>query len=65
MGELKKARLAVTEKMIDAFATCGSVDDLVSRVEELKHLSITRTVIGTPMGPEPAKAVRSIANALL
>ena len=65
VGELKKARAAVTERMIDAFSICGSVEELVARVEELKHLGVTRTVIGSPMGPEPAKAVRSIARALL
>ncbi len=64
-GELKKARMAVTERMIDAFSVCGPVDELVARVEELKRLGVTRTVIGSPMGPEPAKAVRSIAKALL
>jgi 5,10-methylenetetrahydromethanopterin reductase len=63
-GELKKARLAVTEKMIDAFAMCGSIRDLALRVEELERLGITRTVIGSPMGPEPAKAVQSIAKEL-
>ncbi len=64
-GEIKKARLAVTEKMIDAFAVCGSVGALASRVEELERLGVTRTVIGSPMGPEPARAVQSIAKALL
>lgn len=64
-GELKKARAAVTERMIDAFSVCGPVEELITRVEELKRLGVTRTVIGSPMGPEPAKAVRSIAKALL
>ncbi len=64
-GELKKARSTVTERMIDAFSVCGTVDELAARVEELKRLGITRTVIGSPMGIEPAKAVQSIAKALL
>ena len=65
VGELKKARAAVTERMIDAFSVCGPVEELVARVEELKRLGVTRTVIGSPIGPEPAKTVRSIARALL
>lgn len=65
VGELKKARAMVTERMIDAFSVCGPVEELVARVEELKRLGVTRTVIGSPMGPEPARAVRSIAKALL
>ena len=64
-GELKKVRAAVTERMIDAFSVCGAVEELAARVEELKRLGITRTVIGSPMGPEPAKAVQSIAKTLL
>jgi len=65
VGELKKARAMVTDRMIDAFSVCGPVEGLVSRVEELKRLGITRTVIGSPIGPEPAKAVQPIARALL
>jgi 5,10-methylenetetrahydromethanopterin reductase len=65
VGELKKARAAVTERMIDAFSVCGPVKELVARVEELRRLGATRTVIGSPMGPEPSKAVRSIARTLL
>jgi len=65
VGELKKARATVTERMIDAFSVCGTVDELAARIEELKRLGITRTVMGSPMGPEPARAVRSIAKALL
>ncbi len=64
VGELKKAREAVTERMIDAFSICGPVEELVARVEELKRLRLTRTVIGSPMGPEPAKAFRSIERAI-
>jgi len=64
-GELKKARAAVTDGMIYAFSVCGPVNELAARVEELKRLDITRTVIGSPMGPEPAKAVQSIAKTLL
>lgn len=65
VGELKKARAMVTDRMIDAFSVCGPVEELVARVEELKRLGVTRTVIGSPIGPEPAKAVRSIEKALL
>ena len=64
-GELKKARAVVTDKMIDAFSVCGSVDELATRIDELKRLGITRTVIGSPIGAEPAKAVQSIAKTLL
>ena len=64
-GELKKARAEVTERMIDAFSVCGTVDELAAHIEELKRRGITRTVIGSPMGPEPARAVQSIAKALL
>lgn len=64
-GELKKARAAVTKRMIDAFSVYGPIEELTTRIEELESLGITRMVIGSPIGPEPAKAVRSIAKAIL
>jgi 5,10-methylenetetrahydromethanopterin reductase len=64
-GEVAKAREAVTENMIDEFAICGKVDKLVSRVEELKKIGITRVVIGSPIGPEPVESLKMIGKALL
>lgn len=64
-GEVAKAREAVTDCMIDEFSVCGSAVELASRVVELKKLGITRVVIGSPIGPEPVKSLKLVANALL
>ena len=64
-GEVTKAREAVSDRMIDEFSICGPPGELVSRVKELKKIGITRVVIGSPIGPEPAKAVQSITKVLL
>ena len=64
-GEVAKARGAVTYSMLDEFSVSGEVDKLVSRVEELKKIGITRVVIGSPIGPEPIESLKLIAKALL
>ena len=64
-GEVKKAREAVTEGMLDEFSVCGSVDKLVSRVKALKRIGITRVVIGSPVGPDPAKSMKLVAKNLI
>jgi 5,10-methylenetetrahydromethanopterin reductase len=51
--------------MLDEFSICGGVDKLVSRVEELKKIGITRVVIGSPIGPEPVESIKLVAKALL
>lgn len=64
-GEIKKAREAVTDQMLDEFSVCGPIEKLSSHIEELKEFGITRTVIGSPIGPDPSKSLRSVAKALL
>jgi 5,10-methylenetetrahydromethanopterin reductase len=63
-GEVAKAREAVTDSMIDVFSVSGGIDRLVSRVEELKKIGITRVVVGSPIGPEPSESIKLIAKAL-
>jgi 5,10-methylenetetrahydromethanopterin reductase len=63
-GEVAKAREAVTDSMIDEFSVSGGIDRLVSRVEELKKIGITRVVVGSPIGPEPSESIKLIAKAL-
>ncbi len=64
-GEVARAREAVTDRMIDEFSVCGRVDELVSRVEELKRIGVTRVVIGSPIGPDPLKSLKLIAKTLI
>jgi len=64
-GEIAKAREAVTESMLDEFSVCGGVDKLVSQVEELKKIGITRVVVGSPIGPDPVESIKLVAKALL
>ena len=64
-GELVKAREAVTDEMLDEFSICGEVDKLVSRVQELERIGITRVVIGSPIGPEPLKSLKLAAKKLI
>ncbi len=65
VGNIQKARGAVTQPMIDAFSISGPPDKLASHVEEISKLGVTQVVAGSPIGPNPTKAIGSIAEALL
>lgn len=65
VGKIQDAAAAVTDRMIDAFSICGKPAELVRHMEGLDKLGITQTVIGSPIGPEPAKAINSIKKSLL
>jgi len=64
-GEIVGAKEAVTEEMLDEFSVCGDVDELVSRVQELKKIGITRVVIGSPIGPNPVESFKIAAKNLI
>ncbi|MEM2192076.1 MAG: 5,10-methylenetetrahydromethanopterin reductase [Candidatus Hadarchaeales archaeon] len=64
-GRLAEAREAVTERMIEAFSVCGKVDELAMRIEELKKLGMTTAVVGSPIGPNPEKALGEISEEIL
>jgi len=65
VGKIQDAAAAVTGRMIDAFSICGKPAELARHVEGLSKIGITQTVIGSPIGPDPAKAIASIRKALL
>ncbi len=65
VGKIQDAAAAVTGRMIDAFSICGKPAELARHVEGLSKIGITQTVIGSPIGPEPANAIASIRKALL
>lgn len=64
VGNIQRAAAAVTERMIDAFSISGKPSKLTNHVEGLEDLGITQVVIGSPIGPEPAKAINSIKKIL-
>jgi len=65
VGKIQDAAAAVTNRMIDAFSVCCKPTELVRHMEGLNELGITQIVIGSPIGPEPAKAINSITKILL
>jgi 5,10-methylenetetrahydromethanopterin reductase len=64
-GEITGAREAVTNEMLDGFSVCGPVDELVSRVEGLRRIGITRVVVGSPIGPKPIESLKVAARELI
>jgi 5,10-methylenetetrahydromethanopterin reductase len=64
VGRIQDAAAAVNDRMIDAFSLSGKPAELARHVEGLRELGINQTVIGSPIGPEPAKAINSIKKVL-
>ncbi len=64
-GDIQRARKAVTREMLEEFSVCGKVEKLVSKVEELKKIGVTNTVIGSPIGPNPIKSIELVAKNLI
>ncbi|MCD6248471.1 MAG: 5,10-methylenetetrahydromethanopterin reductase [Hadesarchaea archaeon] len=63
-GDIRGAREAVTEAMIDAFSVSGTLNEFLSRVEELRRMGITGVVVGSPIGPDAPKSLELIGRAL-
>lgn len=64
VGEVQKAAEAVTDRMVDVFAVCGTPATFAKHIEDLSKLGITQVVVGSPIGPEPARAIDLIKGLL-
>ena len=63
-GDIAAAREAVTERMVDGFSVSGGPKVIESRVDELREMGIRSVVIGSPIGPDPERALRLISGIL-
>ncbi|MDZ7688963.1 MAG: 5,10-methylenetetrahydromethanopterin reductase [Halobacteriales archaeon] len=57
-GEFSEAFAKVSDAMLDAFSVWGTPDECAERVEELYETGVDTVVVGSPLGPEPADAIR-------
>ncbi|MDI6820085.1 MAG: 5,10-methylenetetrahydromethanopterin reductase [Candidatus Hodarchaeaceae archaeon] len=64
VGEIQKAAEAVSDRMVDAFAVCGTLVEFERHINDLSKLGITQVVVGSPIGPEPTKVIDSIKKLL-
>lgn len=62
-GDLRAAFAAVTPAMIDAFAVAGTPETAADRLSKLREY-VDGVVAGSPLGPEPDRAVTLAARAL-
>jgi len=62
-GEFGRADELVTDRMLEAFAVAGGVDDVAERVRELRP-HVDGVVAAAPLGPNPERAVELAGEAL-
>ncbi len=64
-GNWKAVAEAVTEDMIEAFSITGTPDEVVRRIEELERLGVTQFVVGSPIGADKGKAIKTIGKKII
>ena len=57
-GEFSEAFGKVSDAMLDAFAVYGTPAECAERVDALYETGVDTVVVGSPLGPEPADAIR-------
>ncbi len=64
-GNWKAVSDAVTDEMIEAFSIAGTPDDVIERIRSLERLGVTQIVVGSPIGKDKAKAIRTIGRKII
>jgi 5,10-methylenetetrahydromethanopterin reductase len=57
-GEFSEAFGKVSDAMLDAFSVYGTPEECAERVDALYETGVDTVVVGSPLGPEPADAIR-------
>ncbi len=61
----KEAFSSVTTKMVEAFSVCGTPEECVEKIEELRKLGVTQFVMGSPVGPKMRKAIKTVRDEIM
>jgi len=61
-GNVSEAKGMVSDQMIDAFAVIGDTDEIIDKVEALKRVGVSQVVVGSPIGPDITKAIKTIGK---
>lgn len=64
-GDLAAIAADTSDEVLDRFAFAGTPGDLVRQVEALAAAGVTRIEFGTPLGPDPAHAIRLLGDQVL
>jgi 5,10-methylenetetrahydromethanopterin reductase len=64
-GDMDAIARDISDDVLDYFAFAGSPADLVRQVESLAHAGATRVEFGTPLGVDPAAAIRLLGEHVL
>jgi 5,10-methylenetetrahydromethanopterin reductase len=61
-GEFSEAFGKVSDAMLDAFSVYGTPAECAERVDALYETGVDTVVVGSPLGPEPADAIRTASE---
>jgi len=64
-GKHSLAYEEVTERMIDTFSISGNIDECKTRIQNLSRNGISNFIAGSPLGPEPTKALDIIGEKII
>ena len=62
VGGVKAGAAAVTDHLIDVFAVAGTVDDVIAGLSRFVDAGLSLPLVWHTLGPDPAKALRTIAT---
>ncbi|KXB00173.1 methylene-tetrahydromethanopterin reductase [candidate division MSBL1 archaeon SCGC-AAA261C02] len=61
-GDFGAAFGAVTSKMINVFSICGTPNECIERIRELKKIGVSQLVVGSPIGPDKKNSMKIISE---
>jgi 5,10-methylenetetrahydromethanopterin reductase len=64
-GNISGAKELVNDEMLDMFAVIGDVDEIIDKIEALKRAGVSQLVVGSPIGPDITKAIKTIGKSII
>ncbi|MBD3230431.1 MAG: 5,10-methylenetetrahydromethanopterin reductase [Candidatus Lokiarchaeota archaeon] len=64
-GDLKEAKSLITKDMLDLFAVIGDTEECIDKIEALINAGVTQIVVGTPIGPDIIKSIKTIGKKII
>jgi 5,10-methylenetetrahydromethanopterin reductase len=64
-GDINEAKSMVTNDMMDVFAVIGDVEECIDKIEALQKVGVSQLVVGTPVGPDIVKAIKTIGKKII
>jgi 5,10-methylenetetrahydromethanopterin reductase len=64
-GNIDEAKSLVTNDMMELFAVIGDTEECIDKITALKKAGVSQLVVGTPIGPDVVKAIKTIGKNII